>query len=316
MKKTITTIAISLLSLGAIAQQDAAFSMYFFNPVYVNPAYAGSREVFSGTLVHRSQWLGMPGAPTSQSLSVHSAIPNSRIGLGLLAYNDQLGPMKNTGVNLTFAYHLPVNSKTKLSFGMSGMINNVRIGWSQINIDDNNDNAFVGNATSSWVPDANAGLYLYQSRFYCGLSATHLLQSKFALTNAVGADQAKFYRQYYFTTGVVLPITKSVDFKPSLLVKYVKAAPAVGEIDAAFIFYQKVLLGAGYRVGKRINMPGTDNMLIGIVQFQISQYFRVGYSYDYFLNRNGAYNSGGTHEIMLGWDVSCIKTKMSSPRFF
>jgi type IX secretion system PorP/SprF family membrane protein len=315
MKKTITTIALGLLFLGAQAQQDAAFSMYFFNPVYVNPAYAGSREVFSGTLVHRSQWIGMPGGPTSQSLSIHSAIPNSRIGLGLLAYNDQLGPMKNTGVNLTFAYHLPINQKIKLSFGMSGMVNNVRIEMSQINIEDNNDNAFAGNAASSWVPDANAGLYLYSQKFYCGLSTTHLIESKFALTNVVGADQAKFFRQYYFTTGVVLPLSKNVDFKPSALIKYVKAAPAVGEVDGAFIFCQKFLIGAGYRTGKRINMTGTDNMLIGIVQFQISKFLRVGYSYDYFLNRNGSYNSG-THEIMLGWDVSGVKTKMSSPRFF
>jgi type IX secretion system PorP/SprF family membrane protein len=313
--KLIITIIMVLLSFSAYAQQDAGFSMYFFNPLYINPAYAGSREVFSGSLVHRSQWVAMPGAPTSQSLSIHSAIPNSKIGLGLQVYNDNLGPMKNTGVNATFAYHLPLTSKAKLSFGMSGTLNNLRIGWDKINIDDNYDPAFINNTSSSWVPDANAGLYLYKTRFYLGLSVNHLLQSKFGLTHAPGANLAKFHRQAYLTSGVVIPVSPSVDFRPSVLIKYVQAAPAVGEVDGTFIFFQKFFIGAGFRTAKRINIAGTDNMLIGILQYHISNSLNVGYSYDYYLNRTGSYNSG-THEFMLGWDISGAKTKMSSPRFF
>ncbi|MDZ4756845.1 MAG: type IX secretion system membrane protein PorP/SprF [Bacteroidota bacterium] len=315
MNKIISTIVLGLLSFGAFAQQDPGYSMYFFNPVNINPAYAGSREVFSGSLVHRSQWAKMEGAPTSQSLSIHSALPNSKVGLGLQINNDKAGPLKNTGVNFTYAYHAKVSEKAKLAFGVTGMVNNVSVGWDKINIDDNNDPAFAANANSNWVADAAAGLYLYKPRFYCGLSANHLLQSRFGLTDASGADKAKFYRQYYLTTGVVLPLTKSVDFRPSILMKYVQSAPVVGEIDASFIFFEKLFLGAGYRVGKRINMTGTDNMLIGILQFQMSNAFSFGYSYDYYLNRNGQYNSG-THEFMIGWDLSRTKTKMTSPRFF
>jgi type IX secretion system PorP/SprF family membrane protein len=313
--KIITTIVMAFLSLSAYAQQDAAYSMYFFNPVYVNPAYAGSREVLSGSLVNRSQWVSMPGAPTSQSLTIHSALRNSRIGLGFQVNNDKLGPMKNTGITGTVAYHLPITKKAKLSFGMSGSLSNLRINWDQININDNYDPAFINNTSSSWVPDVNAGFYLYKTRFYLGLSANHLLQSKFGLTNAPGANMAKFHRQMYLTSGVVIPVTATVDFRPSILVKYVEAAPAVAEIDGSFIFYKKLFLGAGFRSAKRINMTGTDNMLIGIIQFQFTNFLSAGYSYDYYMNRNGAYNSG-THEIMLGWDISGNKTKMSSPRFF
>ncbi|MDF2455796.1 MAG: hypothetical protein K0R51_1789 [Cytophagaceae bacterium] len=306
----------ALLSSSAFAQQDAAYSMYFFNPVYINPAYAGSREVLSGSLVHRSQWVSMPGAPSSQSLTVHSALPNSRIGLGLQVNNDELGPMKNTGVSAVVAYHLPLTEKTKLSFGMSGSLNNIRINWNEININDDFDPAFTNNTSSSWVPDVNAGLYLYKTRFYLGLSANHLLQSRFGLTDAPGANRAKFHRQLYLTSGVVIPVSAAVDFRPSVLVKYVGAAPAVAEIDGSFIFYEKLFLGAGFRSAKRINMAGMDNMLIGIVQFQFTEYLSAGYAYDYYLNRNGTYNSIGTHEIMLGFDISRNKTRMSSPRFF
>ncbi|MEO5641936.1 MAG: type IX secretion system membrane protein PorP/SprF, partial [Bacteroidia bacterium] len=76
MKKHIyISIVGTLLSLAGFAQQDPSFSQYFFNPMYVNPGYAGSRDVLSGTLVHRSQWVGMEGAPESQSLNIHSALP-------------------------------------------------------------------------------------------------------------------------------------------------------------------------------------------------------------------------------------------------
>lgn len=304
-----------LFSLGAIAQQDAGFSMYFFNPVYINPAYAGSRELISGSLVHRSQWASKPDAPTTQAFSLHSAIPNSKVGLGLQIYNDNIGPMRNTGINLTYAYHLKLSETAKLSLGVTGMINNIKVNWDEINVDDNNDLSFTQNSTSSWVPDANAGIYFYKERFYAGLSANHIMQSKFDLTKAPGADFAKFYRQYYFTSGIVLPLTERIDLRPSILMKYVKSAPLVGEINASFIFNRKLFIGAGFRTSKRVNIDGMDNMLIGVIQLQFTNSLAVGYAYDYYMNRTGSYNSG-THEIMLGWDINCTKTKMSNPRFF
>ncbi|PQJ12181.1 hypothetical protein CJD36_000010 [Flavipsychrobacter stenotrophus] len=315
LNKLITTIILGLVSLSGYAQQDAGFSMYFFNPMSVNPAYAGSREALSGTLVARNQWVGMEGAPTTQSLTVHSALTNLKFGLGLQVYNDQAGPMHNTGINLTYAYHLPIGEKTKVSFGLTGMLNNISIGWSSINIEKPADPAFAGNATMSWAGDAGASIYLYRSRFYLGLSVNHLLQSRFGQTHSAGADLAKFYRQYYLTSGIVIPVNETINFRPSLLVKYVNAAPAVAEVDGTFIFYERLFVGAGYRAGKRINMPGADNMLIGIAEFEITKSLRIGYSYDYYLNQTGAYNSG-THEFMVGWDISRNKSKLSSPRFF
>ncbi|MES2701454.1 MAG: type IX secretion system membrane protein PorP/SprF [Bacteroidota bacterium] len=315
LNKLFVTIVVALLSVAANAQQDAGYSMYFFNPLYVNPGYAGSREVLSGAIVSRNQWVGMQGAPNTQSLSVHSAIPNQRIGVGLQVYNDQAGPMRNTGLSLTCAYHLPVNATTKLSFGITGMVNNISVGWASINIDNPADPAFTGNAAMSWVGDAAAGVYLYKPRFYVGFSVNHLLQSRFGLTHAPGANRAKFFRQYYLTAGFVVPVTEKIDFRPSVLIKCVNTAPAVADVNGTFIFYQRLYLGAGYRVGKRINMPGTDNILVGLAQFEITRSVRIGYSYDYYLNQTGNYNSG-THEFMLGWDVSHNRTKLSSPRFF
>ena len=313
--KLFITILLSFLSLVTLAQQDAGFSMYFFNPVYVNPGYAGSRELLSGTLVHRSQWAGMRGAPVTQSLSIHSAIPNTNVGLGFQFYNDKAGPMINTGFNLTYAYHLPVGEESRLAFGLSGMTNNIRIGLDDINIQDDNDPAFNGEIYTNWVYDASTGVYFYQTRFYAGLSVNHLLQSRFGLEDVSDPNLAKFYRQYYLTSGIVFRINEYLDFRPSLLMKYVQSAPLVAEITGSLLIREKIFVGVGYRTSNRINMAGSDNMLVAILELDISNFLRLGYSYDFYLNRTGNYNNG-THEIMLGWDIGRKLTKMSNPRYF
>jgi type IX secretion system PorP/SprF family membrane protein len=316
-RRIIISIIGGLLSVASYAQQDPNFSLYFFNPMHYNPGYAGSRELLSGTLVHRSQWIKMPGAPVSQSLNLHSRLPDSRIGLGFQAFNDAAGPWRNTGFGGTFAYHLPMNDVAQLSFGLTGTLSNIHIDFDRISFEDQADPSFTNNADTKWVPDAAAGLYLYMPRFYAGLSATHLIQNYYHFTEADGADFARFYRHFYLTSGVVAPISENVDLRPSILLQYVQGAPLLGEIDASFIFYERFFIGAGYRTAKRIDTPGTDNIIIGMVEFEITNYLRAGYAYDYYANRNGTYNSG-THEFMLGWDISGRgnKTKIASPRFF
>ncbi len=316
MKKHIyLSIIGTLLSLASFAQQDPSFSQYFFNPMYVNPGYAGSRDILSGTLVHRSQWIGMDGAPETQSLNLHSAIPYSKIGLGLQVNNDKLGPMKNTSVGMIFAYHLHLGPEARLAFGVSGSVSNLRIDYGKINVDDNTDQSFTNNTASSWVPDAGAGLYFYKNRFYAGLSAKNLIQSRFKLQDATIANSAKFFRHYYLTAGVVKDLSDNFAIRPSILVKYVQAAPVVFDLNASIIFKQQLFLGAGFRTGKRIDIKGMDNMLIASVEYDFKNRLRFGYSYDFYLSRTGNYNSG-THEIMIGWDLNFTKTKMTSPRFF
>lgn len=315
MKKIIFTTLISTLFLcSAWAQQDAGFSQYFFNQLYINPAYAGSKDALVTTLVHRSQWVGVSGAPITQSLTMHMPIPHTRAGVGLQVYNDKTGPLSNTAIQATYSYYIPVGS-FKLAYGLAGSLHNMRVNWDEINIDDKTDQSFLGNSYS-WVPDVSAGAYLYKERFYAGISATHFLQSRLNLANNSDINNpARFYRTYYFTTGIVLKVNDKVDFRPSILVKGIKASPINMDFNASFIFNQKFFIGAGFRTGKRINIAGLDNQVIGILEYQFNNSFRIGYSYDWYLNRTGKYNNG-THEVMIGFNINVTKTKMSSPIFF
>jgi type IX secretion system PorP/SprF family membrane protein len=314
-KHTIITLLGSLLSLGAIAQQDAGFSQYFFNPLYINPGYAGTREAISGTLIYRSQWTAMDGSPVSQSFNIHGQVPNSKVGLGLQIYNDQAGPIKNTGVRGTYAYHIPLG-KFKLALGVEGSLSDLRILGGDINIDNKSDQAFTNNTATYLIPDAGFGLYLYRTRFYAGLSAMHLLQPRFGHPDASVNDPAHFYRNYYLTTGYVFKLSDKLDLRPSILVKAVETAPVAIDLNAALIFSEKFFIGLGFRTSKRIGMDGTDNMLVAMIEYEVNHKFRIGYSYDYYMNQTGQYNSAGSHEIMLGWDLNVSKTKMTSPRYF
>src|ERR1700722_7593754 len=171
--KIIVTLSTLFISLGIFAQQDASFSQYFFNPLYINPAYAGTRGIFSGTMVYRTQWVGMEGNPVTESVGVHSMIPESNVGVGLQFYNDNVGPLTTTNLSGIFAYHLPFSENMKLAFGIEGCIDNVSVAFNKISIENTSDPAFANNVSSSWMPDANAGLYLYQDRFFTGFSVKH-----------------------------------------------------------------------------------------------------------------------------------------------
>jgi len=78
------------------AQQEAQFSHYSFNTQSINPAYAGSRDALTVTALHRSQWVGFEGAPTTQTLTAHTPILNDKLGIGLSVLNDKIGPTNNT----------------------------------------------------------------------------------------------------------------------------------------------------------------------------------------------------------------------------
>ncbi|HTA81812.1 MAG TPA: type IX secretion system membrane protein PorP/SprF [Bacteroidia bacterium] len=313
--KIITTLIGMLAAVGAFAQQDASFSQYFFNPLYINPAYAGSRGIFSGTMVYRTQWVGMEGAPVTESVGMHGMIPGSNIGLGLQFYSDNVGPLSTTDVSAIFAYHLHLSDATTLAFGIEGCMDNVSVSFGKISVENTADPSFNNNSSSAWVPDANAGLYLYKDRFFAGFSVRHLMQPNFGLQNYNGAGDAIFFRTYYLTTGVVVPLSDNIGIRPSILAKYVQGAPVDIDLDASLIFCDKFYIGAGIRTDKRIAINGMDNALVLSIEYDVANRIRFGYSYDFYLSQTGNYTNG-THEIMLGWDLYSNKTKMTSPKYF
>ena len=180
MRKTFLHISWFLGLFPALlwGQQDPMFTNYQFNSLTFNPAYAGSNEHLTVNLVHRQQWLGFDGAPTTQSLLAHTPLKNERLGLGVSLVNDKIGPTGSFGLSGAYAYRLLVGKKKnmKLSLGLQASIANWHGDWLDIVVEQGSDPAFESNY-NAWLPNFGAGAYLSSDRFYAGLSCPKLLEN-------------------------------------------------------------------------------------------------------------------------------------------
>ena len=118
-KKTILLLAQILIASACFAQQDPQYTQYLFNCLSINPAYAAKAEVLTATALHRSQWVGFDGAPTTQTLTLQAPLSKKNVGLGLSIHNDKIGPSKETGFYGDYAYRLNFH-RNHLAFGING----------------------------------------------------------------------------------------------------------------------------------------------------------------------------------------------------
>ncbi len=306
MKKLVLTFVILIASLQLIGQQEAMFTHYSFNTLAVNPGYAGSRDALTVTGLHRSQWVNFDGAPTTNTVTLHTPIANEKIGLGLTLFNDRIGPTSSNAVFIDFAYKIPIGPG-KLAFGAKGGINRIGndiLGLSPI---DEGDNFLGQNQVSQVLPNVGFGLYYSTRTFYAGLSTPRLLENNFK-TNAV--TQANEQRHYYFIAGTVLSIAKkqNIKLRPTGLVKVTQAAPVEVDLTALFYFNDKFWAGPMFRTGDALGV------LAGL---NLTDQFAFGYSFDWsFVNKTATYNAG-SHELMLRYDfIYNNAKKIRSPRYF
>lgn len=302
--KRFLLILITLTGYAGWCQQDPMFTHYMYNTLWLNPAYAGTREALTITGIHRSQWVGYDGAPLDQSLTMHSPILNGKMGLGLSLVNDKAGPTKNTMVAIDVAYHVQLTKKSKLGLGIKGLLDFYSNTVNSLRINDPSDPSFAQNYNGT-MGNVGAGIYYYRERFYAGLSTPQLLENHLDGTST-SASVAQ--RHYYFIIGGVVPMNKYVKFKPTAFVKATQGAPIQGDFTANFLLYDKLSLGAMYRTGDGVG---------ALLAFSFTDQFTLGYSYDWSLaNATGKYNSG-SHEIMLRYDLIYRSTrKIKSFRYF
>jgi len=297
------------LSLPGFGQQDAIYSQYSFNPLVINPAYAGTRNSISAVLLHRSQWVGLDGAPVTQTLAVHSPVNKSKLAFGLNLGHDAIGPTKAINLGFTTAYHIKLK-KSKLSLALRGGIYNAVIDKSKLKFDNQSDMFNVGGISSSTVPSFDFGLYYYKTKFYIGLSATHLTKQKFTfyddVLDPIGASHDYFLRTHVLlTAGYVFDINDNFKFKPSFLLKNTEGA--LPNLDLSFnaLFYKKLWLGISFRNKTSVNF---------MTEWNIKDFLRIGYAYDLSINKLSKYNKG-SHEIFIGFDFNLKSKTVISPRY-
>jgi len=285
------------------AQQDAQYTQYMYNTININPAYAGSRGVMSIFGLHRTQWVGLDGAPTTNAFSLNTPINNSNLGLGLSLVNDRIGPTSDNTISADISYTVPMSENYKLSFGIKASGNIFNLDTSKLTPAQSND-PNLQNFNNEFSPNFGAGVYLHSDKLYFGLSVPNFLQDTKYNDNEVAVFQERM--NFYAIGGYVFDLSQSIKFKPAFLTKVVTGAPLQVDASANFLFYDKFMLGGAYR---------WDAAVSALAGFQVTDGLFIGYSYDMETTNLRRYNSG-SHEIFLRFELFNKVSKMVSPRFF
>lgn len=303
MRTKIIIFALMLTSYYNFAQQDAQYTQYMYNTINVNPAYAGSRGVMSIFGLHRTQWVGIDGAPVTNAVSINTPLNNSNLGLGVSLVNDRIGPTVENQFSADLSYTIQASDTYKLSFGIKATANLFNLDTSVLTPAQAGDPS-LQNLGNKFSPNFGAGVYLHSEKMYLGFSVPNFLEDTRYSDNTVSVYKDRM--NYYFIGGYVFDLTSSVKFKPAFMSKVVTGSPLQVDVSGNFLINDKLMLGLAYR---------WDAAVSALAGFQITEGLFIGYGYDLETTKLKKYNSG-SHEIFLRFELFNKYSKMVSPRFF
>jgi type IX secretion system PorP/SprF family membrane protein len=273
-----------------------------YNMNVVNPAYAGLKESLSVTTLYRKQWSGIEGAPTTFTLSGHSPV-NDKVGLGLSAIKDELGPVKETNVFVDFSYTLQMSEDLNLALGLKAGATFHDVGLTSLEIQDPNDPFFAADINNTY-PNVGAGAFLYADNYYFGVSVPNMLNSVHLDEN--GLQYGSEVNHYFVTAGYVFQVNDDIKLKPSTMIKSAFGAPTSVDLNLNALFMEKFEVGTSYR---------TEDSFSGLVGFQVTPSLRIGYAYDSVMSELSAISSA-SHEVVITFDLISNPKTLRSPRYF
>lgn len=305
-----------LFSTQLNAQQDAHYTQFMFNKLSINPGYVVAQDYACASCLHRSQWSGFEGAPTSQSFNLRVPFPKSNVGVGLSINRDVIGPSKSITTNLIYGYRIKFKDGN-LGVGLQGSIKNYQVDFSNSNASREGDSAIGMDMSSQTFVNVGAGLYYYTPKYYIGISVPHIIKNDISLISSQLANNSDFTKETlhsFLMTSVIFDISPQVKIKPALLLKYAKNAPFDMDINANLIFFDRFWAGMTYRIGGFQN-NGLGESIDLILQYQINNHLRLGAAYDFALSDVRKYSSG-TYEILLDYCLAPRNKLLTNPRFF
>jgi type IX secretion system PorP/SprF family membrane protein len=287
-------------------QLHSLSNQYIFNGLAINPAYAGADEAFSTTLMYRNQWTGFTGAPKTLTAALHSPLRGEKVGLGLLLVNDQIGVNSETSILGNYAYILEMGYG-KLSFGVAMGVTFLNVEWDKLKAIDKEDLELNAEVINIANPNFSAGFYYFNRDFFLGFSLPFFLSYSYNGENNDQLELKNNISEYnvHLTSGYTIELNRNYEFLPSVLVKYHPGEAFQADVSGQITYKDKLSLGLTYR--------SIDAFAV-LFQLQLTEQFRLGYSYDMGLKRTSRYY-GGSHEIMLKY-VFNINSRVVGPRRF
>jgi len=302
LKNTLIALLILSTNLAALGQQDPLFSQYLFNQSMINPAYTGVNDVMNASLFSRRQWVGLEGAPQTNTLNASASIINNKVGVGLLISRDTYGVNKNTEYQAMYSYKIDLLNGKSLSFGLQTGYIDYRYDYSKLLLEQTDQALELVDAEIAKV-NFGSGIYFKTNQFYLGASVPRMLNME---TQSINGTSTVHKRHFYVSAGYVFDQLIALKFKPSVLIKVVEGQPISIDLNASFLLLETLWVGATIR---NFNAVGINS------QFEINDMFRLGYSFEYPLNTVGT-NTFGTHEIMFSVDLEVFKNNAIGRRYF
>ena len=291
------------------SQQEASFSQYMFNQQLINPAYVGAQSYTQLSILNHSQWLNIEGAPETQALSVGTKL-SKKIGIGFSAFNDRIGPARNTSSSIDFAYHLKLNEKNlKLGLGlkMSGRLNSLDL--SGISTVQSGDNLFSFQSQNELNLNFGAGFYIYSPNFYLGMGVPFLLEE----------DTFNIQRNFYVITGGIFRLSETIQLKPSFLIQKTADIETIYDNSVWLVFNNRFWIGPQYRASLKNAIPSrkAGGYFGAIAGIYISKSLSLGYAYQGAIGNQSLGITNTSHEIMLRFQfLSKYRGILRSPRLF
>ena len=291
---------------SASAQQDPQYTQYMYNMNVLNPAYAGSKGTLSLGLLGRMQWTSVDGAPKTATFAAHAPL-GRKVGVGLSVIADEIGPVKEQNIYADLSYTLTTSEEGRLAFGLKGGVTLQDIDLLSILLpQDPNDPLFEDNVNETY-PNFGAGVFYYTDKYYVGFSVPNILKSTHFKRSGGIITEASEEMHYFLTGGYVFDLSNTVKLKPSIMLKGVTGAPVSMDINANVLLYNRLEAGLSYRIGDSVS---------ALINFGVNPDFRIGYAYDYTISDFSNIKPGGSHELILLYDIDFSKKNLKSPRFF
>lgn len=299
MNKVFAFILFFFLATNIFAQQIPLYSQYFENNYILNPGVAGTEKMYSPLRlsVHK-QWIGIQESPSTQYVSLHHRLANDIMGIGGLIFHDAFGPIRMIGVQSTYAYHLKVNNKLRVSLGMNAIFMQYIMRISQ---DDfyGYEPVLTRERTSVTVPDASFGAYAYSKNYWGGISVAHVLQSKMKITGTWMDDSNKMVRHYFIMGGYrfSFPGQYQLEIEPSALMKFTETTPLQTDVNLKMYINKRFYAGLSVRGG---------DSFVAMFGFTFEDYY-FGMSHDFTFS-DLSIHTIGSQELIFGWNLG-IKTR-------
>jgi type IX secretion system PorP/SprF family membrane protein len=288
LKNTMRIVAFLLVG-SLYAQQQANYSLYRYTMNVINPAYAGADGQTSFTTNLRSQWVNVNGAPETQSFFL-AAPMNDKVGLGVSVVSDQVFIESQTSFNIDFSYKLQVSETANLFLGL-------KAGGSTYSLDRSGllniglpSDPVIGNIDTGFRPNVGLGAVLMHENYYISLSAPRLLSSERIDESEGVITQATQAPHFYLSGGYDIDLSSNLEFRPSVMLRYVNGAPLSADITAAFRFYERFELGVLYR---------TESAVSGVMMLNLADWMDLGYAYESSTRSEIGDVSDGTHEVLV-----------------